>query len=230
MSRYTESAICLGLITCLDLRPAPVCVAAACQVPCATCWLGLARRRATPRQTCTGIANQFLSNLFMKQTTFITAAALFFSSPSTASPPFSVSSNGHEVLDSSTQLVWRRCAEGMTWNGLYCAGKALTFTHRSALQRAMAQSLVTDTAWRVPSLKELLSVADPTNLQISAVDASVFSNFPPQRFWTSSAFMRYTSANASSPRHAQYVDFSNGGYLYAPVKRMHALVLVRDKL
>jgi hypothetical protein len=172
---------------------------------------------------------QFLSNPFMKKTTFITAIALVLSTPSKADAPFSISANGHEVVDSTTHLVWRRCAEGMTWNGIHCAGKALTFTYQSAVQRAAAQSGRTATAWRVPNLKELLSVADPTRLLISAVDASVFSNLPPQRFWTSSAFVRDTPTHAKSPRHAHYVDFSSGGYLHAPVASTHALILVRDK-
>ncbi len=165
----------------------------------------------------------------MKQTILSTTIALLFSTSATADAPFSVSPDGHEVADSVTSLVWRRCAEGMQWNGLSCSGRALTFTHDSAITRAKAQSLVTGAGWRVPSLKELLSIADPTRLLVSAVDATVFSNLPPQRFWTSTTFARDTPTNTTERHHAQYVDFSSGGYLHAPSATPHSLILVRDK-
>ena len=35
---------------------------------------------------------------------------------------FVISSDGQEVTDSTTKLVWRRCGEGQSWDGKTCSG------------------------------------------------------------------------------------------------------------
>jgi Protein of unknown function (DUF1566) len=164
----------------------------------------------------------------MKPTTPFAAMTLLLCAPSLADPPFIVSSNGHEVIDTTTQLIWRRCAEGMTWNGRACEGTLSLYSVSGAIAHARAQSAASGVVWRVPSLKELLSVNDPTRLLISSIDATALPNMPPKRFWTSTPFALYTPPEANGPRHMQYVDFSVGGYMYAPVEAAYALKLVRD--
>lgn len=51
-----------------------------------------------------------------------------------------VSTDGTEVTDTKTGLIWRRCPEGMTWSGTACTGTVTLFTHEGALQRAAAQA------------------------------------------------------------------------------------------
>ena len=41
-------------------------------------------------------------------------------------PRYSYSADGSEVTDSKTGLVWRRCAEGMSWSSGACTGTAAT--------------------------------------------------------------------------------------------------------
>ena len=55
------------------------------------------------------------------------------------------------VHDSQTGLVWRRCAEGQTWNGQTCSGSALIHTYNAAMARAKAAAA----GWRMPDVKEL---------------------------------------------------------------------------
>lgn len=98
--------------------------------------------------------------------------------------PFSYSADGQEATDLATGLVWRRCAEGMAWNGSACAGSALTFTHEGALGRAATQATITGRAWRLPNVKELNSIANPRN------DPAGFSSTTaPFDFWSSTPFV-----------------------------------------
>lgn len=84
---------------------------------------------------------------------------------------YAYSSNGAEVTDSRTGLIWRRCYEGSTWSGSTCVGTISNFTHEQALAQAKAQ-----TGWRLPNVKEHSSLVD-TSLGDPMVDYSVFQ-FP----------------------------------------------------
>ena len=52
---------------------------------------------------------------------------------------FKVSADGEEVLDTTTQLTWRRCVEGMHWDGQACAGKPAKFSYAGAKKARPAQ-------------------------------------------------------------------------------------------
>jgi hypothetical protein len=43
---------------------------------------------------------------------------------SASAQPYVISVDGDEVTDQQTGLIWRRCAEGMHWNGATCASDA----------------------------------------------------------------------------------------------------------
>ncbi len=87
--------------------------------------------------------------------------------------------NGLEATDTYTGLVWRRCAEGQTWNGVTCSGTALRpakyFSFQAALAQAASQSASTGQAWRVPNIKELASIANYA-FKSPALDHAVFPN------------------------------------------------------
>lgn len=99
--------------------------------------------------------------------------------------PYVTSTDGTEVTDQKTGLIWRRCVEGMNWDGLTCAGAASTYTHEAALQRATSQANSTAITWRLPNIKELASIADKT-LSSPAIDAMAFPVTPASMFWSSS--------------------------------------------
>src|SRR5205085_2223678 len=40
---------------------------------------------------------------------------------------FAISADGQEVTDSTSRLTWRRCAEGMRWDGKTCSGRLVNF-------------------------------------------------------------------------------------------------------
>jgi hypothetical protein len=115
---------------------------------------------------------------------------------------FSYSSDGSEVTDNTTGLVWRRCAEGMTWGDSTCTGSATEYTHEGALQRAQTQ-----TGWRLPNVKELSSIVD-RSLRNPAIDPTAFPNNPSNGlFWSS-------SPHVGSSRDAWVVRFSDGSVDY----------------
>jgi hypothetical protein len=116
--------------------------------------------------------------------------------------PFVISADGSEATDQKTGLIWRRCSEGMSWNGSTCAGTASTFTHEAALQRAAAQAGSSGIAWRLPNVKELTSIADKSRSN-PAIDPAAFPATPANYFWSA-------SPHVGDSTNAWYVFFSNG--------------------
>jgi len=114
---------------------------------------------------------------------------------SPTSPRFTISADDEEVTDSQTKLVWRRCAEGMNWDGATCSGVASTFTHEAALQRAAAFASSTGIAWRLPNIKELSSIAD-NSLIYPAIDPTAFPVKPTTAYLWSASPVIFYSTNA----------------------------------
>ena len=73
----------------------------------------------------------------------------------TSSSDFTALEGGAVVRHERTGLVWRRCAEGMSWSGTDCAGNATLFNWQDALQHADATA-----GWRLPSINELRSIVE----------------------------------------------------------------------
>ena len=94
---------------------------------------------------------------------------------------FSYSNNGSEVTDSATGLIWKRCAEGMTWSGVSCTGSATEYTHEAALQLGI-------NGWRLPNIKELTSIVDHSR-KSPAIDLTAFPTTTPVFFWSSSPYL-----------------------------------------
>ena len=128
---------------------------------------------------------------------------------------YSYSSDGSEVTDAQTGLVWRRCAEGMAWSGSTCTGSAATYSHEGALARAQSQS-----GWRLPSVKELASIAERGRSN-PAIDSAAFPATPSTRFWSSTPFVGY-------PADAWVVNFRDGHVIkYGRDYGYYAVRLVR---
>lgn len=118
-----------------------------------------------------------LSTLFLWAAYLMSAAG-----PALAQSRFSYSSDGSEVTDSKTGLIWRRCIEGMSWSGSTCTGTAGTSTYVAALTQVKSQ-----TGWRLPNVKELTSIVDRGRSNPS-IDVTVFPATPSSWFWSSSAY------------------------------------------
>jgi len=85
---------------------------------------------------------------------------------------YSYNSSGNEVTDNVTSLIWKRCVEGMSWNGTTCSGSASAFNWEQALAHAATQ-----TGWRMPNQKELQSLVE-TACDEMAINAKAFPATP----------------------------------------------------
>ncbi|MDQ6628550.1 MAG: DUF1566 domain-containing protein [Pseudomonadota bacterium] len=127
---------------------------------------------------------------------------VFAAAAAAAQGRFTVSGDGQDVLDTSTQLTWRRCAEGMQWDGKTCAGKASKFTLVGARERARAGAAGA-TAWRLPSREELVGLVDRGAKKKPRIDGIAFPKTPALPFWA-------TRTGSDDNLNAWLVSFANG--------------------
>jgi hypothetical protein len=143
--------------------------------------------------------------------------------------PYVISTDGNEVTDQKTGLIWRRCAEGMSWNGTTCSVTPsacahastvtpATFTHEEALKCATTISAASLVPWRLPNVKELSSITDIRS--IPALDSAAFPATPAGYFWSASP---YVVAAAS----AWYVNSSIGDFSISLRTNTYYVRLVR---
>jgi hypothetical protein len=109
---------------------------------------------------------------------------------------YTYSSDGSEVTDTTTGLVWKRCPEGMTWSGSTCAGTSHLMTQETAL------TIGNSNGWRLPNVKELFSIIDSTRL-FPSIDATAFPNSPQSWF-------RSSTPNVYNSKTSWTVDFQQG--------------------
>ncbi len=121
-----------------------------------------------------------------------------------------LSANGDEVTDTSTGLIWRRCAQGQAWTGSTCSGTPTLYTWDQAVAAAQAQALSTGVAWRLPNVKELNSIVSLVRTY-PAIDAVAFPATQSTTHWTSTPYAGYAD-------YAWVVNFIYGfvtsGYRY----------------
>ncbi len=142
------------------------------------------------------------------------AAICLLVTPPVLAAPFTISTDGTEVTDSKTGLIWRRCSEGQSWSGSACTGAALVYNHEQALVRVKTQ-----TSWRLPNVKELVSIVD-RSLGSPAINATVFPGTVSSWYWSSSPYE--DDANV-----AWYVSFSDGDGDYGSRSSTYYVRLVR---
>ena len=148
----------------------------------------------------------------MKKTKLVTlffACLLSFMPLVAVAEPYLISKNGSEVTDKKTGLIWRRCVEGMRWNGKTCVGKASALTRAAALQLAINQTTSTSVAWRLPNKDELVSIVDYDSHP--AINTKVFPATPAQPFWVDSpAFTFVNQSGKSDNLFGWFVNFDDG--------------------
>jgi hypothetical protein len=127
-----------------------------------------------------------------------------------ANARYSFSDDGKEVTDSQTGLVWRRCAEGMTWNGATCAGEATNFSSIVQAETfAKTQASASQLAWRVPNKEELISLV---RVYQGKHDPVAFPATPAYYFCSSHRLR--PEATDGYKHRVQCVHFANGSSDY----------------
>jgi len=151
-------------------------------------------------------------------------AALAFlallASASQAQDRFTVSGDGQDVTDATTKLSWRRCAEGLRWDGKACTGKLKTFKYSEAKEAAAAAAKGDNKAWRIPTKDELVALVDKTAKKKPRIDVKAFPQTPAKPFWA----MR---PGSDDDLNAWLVNFANGKVSGNTGQRRFPLRLVR---
>ena len=127
------------------------------------------------------------------------------------------------VLAPQTKLMWMRCLLGQTLTSGLCTGTPSTFTWPDALNAAKAQTFAGYNDWRLPNVKELLSILED-RCWTPALNADLFPI--PQLFtaWSSTP----SAVNLANEFIDAWVVDGNG-YVsgMSPVNTLNVL-LVRD--
>ena len=99
-----------------------------------------------------------------------------------AQESFVPAADGQEILDTRTNLVWRRCVEGMAWDGKACKGKVAKYKFGDAKKLADGAAPASGKAWRVPTKEELASLVIKQKKK-PMTDVAAFPNAPSGLLW-----------------------------------------------
>lgn len=88
------------------------------------------------------------------------------------------------VLHKTTGLVWKRCAEGRTWDGVKCKGESHGFAWGKAMDSAENSVFAGAADWRLPNIKELTSIVD-WSCSDPAINTAIFPDSTINLVWTS---------------------------------------------
>jgi len=124
----------------------------------------------------------------------------------TINPPSYTDNSNGTIADNVTGLMWQKCSSGQT-NDATCSGTATTKTWADAVTYCDTLSVVDQfgsavTGWRMPTVRELQSVADYSKT-IPSIDATPFPATVPTWYWSSTPYAGDTS-------NAWGVDFRFG--------------------
>jgi hypothetical protein len=137
---------------------------------------------------------------------------------STPTSRFTDSGDG-TVTDTVTGLMWKRCAEGQSWDGVTCAGSAPAMTWHGALQAAESATFASHGDWRLPNIKELGSIVERQCVD-PAINLAVFPAAPSSHFWSGSP---YAGDSYSAWGVYFYYGYGNGsgkGYGFSSYVRL----------
>ncbi len=133
--------------------------------------------------------------------------------------------NGDEAFDPVTGLTWKRCALGMSWDGSACTGTPLQVSLTDAFSAATSAASGAK-VWRLPNIKELMSLQDYSDAAIAGVNAVAFPSAPDLQVWSSTPALT-VSYPQYSPIQALVSDGSNWPARPATVSDRKTVRLVR---
>lgn len=130
--------------------------------------------------------------------------------------------NGAEVTDANTSLVWQHCSGGQNWDAAKstCQGTVERMTWPQALAYAKAQAASSGVAWRLPNVKELVSLVSERRTQ-PAIAAQSFPRTLSDGYWSSTPY-------ANNLNTSWVVYFSDGRTHFEARELTFAVRLVRD--
>lgn len=133
------------------------------------------------------------------------------------------------ITDAATQLMWKKCLEGFTYSSTSnscTAGGTVLFNWSFALGRpAIENGLGTPTGdftdWRLPNIKELLSIVE-VQCHTPAINGTVFGvDTPAAEVWSNSFY-------ANDSTQSWLIDFTDGRFFQKLQTETYHVRLVRD--
>lgn len=105
------------------------------------------------------------------------------------------------VTHKQTSLTWKRCTEGLRWNGSECTGTVQTYVWNAA-------NALGGDGWRLPTINELqtlveYAVAEPGPTINTTIFPDMAGSISEGNFWSASAF-------AGGQGNAWDINFDNG--------------------
>lgn len=146
------------------------------------------------------------------------ALSLSAAAPALGEDRYVISADGQEVIDKTAHLAWKRCVEGVQWDGHSCKGKPKLFKLPAA--RAYVAELDTTKAWRIPTRDELSTLV-VKNKRRPMIDQTLFPNTPATQTWA-------TRPGFEDDLNAWLVHFGNGRVYGNTGARKFGLRLVRS--
>ena len=104
---------------------------------------------------------------------------------STPASDFIINNDG-TVTHRVTGLTWMRCIYGMTWNGVTCEGERALKFWMDALAAGNSLVFAGHNDWRLPNLKEMLSILEE-RCEAPSINAILFPGNQEHGYWTSTS-------------------------------------------
>lgn len=127
--------------------------------------------------------------------------------PTASATKFTISTSvPAKVYHTTSGLEWSRCVVGQTWNSTTktCDGDGERLTWQAALQLSATYKVGNHTDWRVPNLKELVSLVQRACVE-PAIDLTIFPATPSDSYWTSTP-----NTSSDKTQESWSVGFYNG--------------------
>jgi hypothetical protein len=119
-----------------------------------------------------------------------------------------------------TGLMWKRCIQGLQWDGITCNSTVTSFSWGEALNASVLHKFAGYSDWRLPNKNELESIVEERCVSPS-INARVFPATPLTFHWTSTPY-------AGLMTGAWSVDFGYGVVTATDKSGKIAVRLVRD--
>ncbi|AWB67206.1 DUF1566 domain-containing protein [Saccharobesus litoralis] len=169
-----------------------------------------------------------LATLVFGQTVQAAQVCLSGATPSTPTEQFNVDTTTGIATDQKTGLSWFVCSAGLTWNATTgaCEGTANTYSWQDALTYADTFEYANFTDWRLPNIKELMSIIE-RQCSTPAINITVFTDNLTERYWSSSPVIASDGNGGVVGDTVWAVSFEEGSN-NTPLKTSNSLVrLVR---
>ncbi len=147
----------------------------------------------------------------------------------TSTEQFVVDNDNGIATDTKTGLSWMMCSYGMLWqtDTLSCSGNALQYKWSEALIKADEFEYANKTDWRLPNIKELMSIVE-RQCSSPAINSLVFVDALAERYWTNSPNINSqgTGVNEDEAWAVSFIDGRNN----TPIKESHSFIRLVRKL